>query len=291
MAKTIGVIGLGTMGGPMARNLLKAGYEVTVYNRNPERARAFEGLPGAQVAASLAEVAERADVILTMLADNNAVEAVYLGPGGLRESLVRSGKKSLALIDSSTIAPEMSIRIADALAEEGIDVLDAPVTGSEPQAIEGVLTFMVGGRRETFEACREILLAMGKKALYIGPSGSGSRVKLANNSLVAITLLGVAESIRMMDKSGIDPALFLEVVAGGGARSGMAEMKGPMMLQGDYKPAFMTKLMHKDLGLALQLTESLGLSVPMLETAKRQFLTAVENGTGDEDMSSVYKLY
>ncbi|WP_127586743.1 NAD(P)-dependent oxidoreductase [Paenibacillus koleovorans] len=287
----IGFIGLGTMGAPMVRNLLKKGYQLTVYNRNTAKTNEFQGQSQVQVAASPAEVVQLSEVVITMLANDQAIEEVYFGSEGIMQGVTKEGSPTRIVIDSSTISPGLSMRIAATLAEANVDFLDAPVTGSEPQAIEGSLTFLVGGKSETLAACTELLLAMGKKTVHMGKSGSGSNAKLANNTLGAINLLAVAESIRMVQESGGDPLLFLEAVAGGGARSGMAEIKGPKMLELDFSPKFSVKLQHKDLGLAVQLVKTLGLETPMLQAAIRQFQAALEQGFAEEDVSAVYKLY
>lgn len=289
--KTIGFIGLGTMGAPMVRNLLKHGYEVIVYNRNAAKAAEFLAHPQAKVVSSPAEVAQRAELVVTMLANHQAIEDVYFADEGLVGGLEREGAQAKIVADCSTVAPEMSLRLAEALARRGIEFLDAPVTGSEPQAIEGVLTFLVGGKQETLDVCMDALLAMGKKAVFFGGNGAGANAKLANNTLAAINLLAVAESVRMIERSGGDPRLFLEAVAGGGARSWMAEAKGPKMLANDYTPNFSVALMHKDLSLAQQLAESIGLHAPLLELARSRYGEACDRGYAGEDVSAVYKLY
>ncbi|MFH5185829.1 NAD(P)-dependent oxidoreductase [Paenibacillus sp. TAB 01] len=288
----IAFIGLGTMGKPMALNLHKAGYSLVVYNRNPERAREFEGLASVQLASSPAEAARKADIVFTMLTDDTAVESVYLGEEGIlsvcRET---SGPRPRIVVDCSTIYPVTSQSLAKQLASLGVDMLDAPVTGSEPQAIEGVLTFIVGGKREAYEACVPLFDAMGKKAVYMGESGAGANAKLANNMLVAANLASLAESLMMVQRSGGDPELFLEVLAGGGGRSGMAEMKGPKILGRDFSAQFMTQLMFKDLKLAGRLAESLQVPVPMQASVQQIFQIACNSGWGAEDMSAIAKCY
>jgi 3-hydroxyisobutyrate dehydrogenase len=289
--QTVGFIGLGIMGAPMARNLVKKGYELVLYNRNAEKAAAFAGDARVRIAKTPAEVAQSAETVVTMLADHRAVEGVYFGAQGICAGLEQAGARARIVIDSSTVAPACSVRVAAHLAGAGIAFLDAPVLGSKPQAVEGTLTFLVGGEKETFEKCRELLLAMGKKALYLGATGSGSRAKLANNTLAAITLIGVAESIRMVEEAGIDPRLFLDAVSGGLARSGMMEVKGPAMLERNFVPHFTARLMLKDLTLASELSESLGLNTPLLQASVRQFRAACEQGFAEEDVSAVYKVY
>lgn len=285
-------IGLGTMGKPMALNLHKAGYPITVYNRNRDKTKDFEGLPSVRIAASPAEAAQQADIVFTMLTDDRAVEEVYLGEQGIVSACASSaGSKPRIVVDCSTIYTETSQKLAQALAAYGVEMLDAPVTGSEPQAIEGNLTFIVGGKSEIFDQCAPFFDIMGKKAVYMGGSGAGSNTKLANNMLVAANLLALAESLVMIQKAGGDPERFLEVLAGGGGRSGMAEMKGPKMLSRDFSAQFMTQLMHKDLKLANRLAESLQVPVPVLSSVKQVFQTACNSGWGGEDMSAVIKCY
>ncbi|MCL6593031.1 MAG: NAD(P)-dependent oxidoreductase [Alicyclobacillus sp.] len=286
MRPRVGFIGLGTMGGPMAQNLVKQGYQVTVFNRTAAKAEPLARV-GAAVASSPAEVARASDVLMTMLTADAAVLEVILGPGGVREGL-QPGK---VVVDASTVSPETSRRLAAALAEVGVEFLDAPVTGSEPQAMAGQLTFMVGGKRAVFEQVQPVLLAMGKQAFYMGESGAGSQTKLANNTLAAINLLAFAEALVLAAKAGVDPKVFLQVVASGGARSGMAENKGPKVLARDFRPQFMTSLMHKDLTLASRMAESLGYPHPMLDLAKNLLQAAMADGWGEEDSCAVVKCY
>jgi 3-hydroxyisobutyrate dehydrogenase len=284
----IGFVGLGTMGQPMAANLLRAGYELIVYNRNRRKA---EGLGlGVTIADSPGDAVRRSDVVITMLSDDHAIKEVYHGAEGIIPALQQYGGARIVM-DCSTISPRTSIELAQKLDGLGVVMLDAPVTGSEPQAIEGILTFIVGGKKEIFEQCRPIFEAMGKKAIYMGESGSGSKTKLANNALVAANLIALSESLALVSTCGLDPALFLEVVAGGGARSGMAEMKGPKILNRDFSPQFMTQLMLKDLKLASQLADSMQLPMPALGVAKQIFQIACNEGMGSEDMSAVARCY
>lgn len=284
----VGFIGLGTMGKPMAENLLKAGFELAVYNRSPERAESFKDK--AVIASDIAQLVAFADVIITIVSDDDAVKQILLGEGGVLEESRKQNRRPI-VIDSSTVSPETSLYVAKQLAQAGIEMLDAPVTGSKPQAEQGVLTFIVGGRQEVYEKCMPLFEAMGKKAIHMGEQGSGARAKLANNMLTAVTLVALAESMTLVKSSGGSPEKFLEVVAGGGARCGMAEIKGPKILDGDFSPQFMTKLMHKDLRLAAKWAESLGVPAPALNVAKEMFFMAVRSGWGEEDMCAVIRNY
>ncbi|QGH33478.1 NAD-binding protein [Gracilibacillus salitolerans] len=284
--KKIGFIGLGTMGLPMAGHLLNNGYEVIVYNRTRNKADSLEK-EGAIITSSPKEVAEKSDIVFTMLTADQAVEEVILGETGI----IKGAHAGLIVVDSSTISPNTSKKVAAILLNEGIEMLDAPVTGSEPQAIEGILTFMVGGKKEVYEKCEPLFYVMGKQAYYMGDNGAGSYTKLANNTMGAINLLSFSEAITMAAKSGIDPELFIKVVSGGGARSGMMDNKGPKVLNRDFSPHFMTDLIYKDLGLAADVAKELELPTPVLSLVKEMFQMARAKGFGEEDMSAIIKCY
>ncbi len=284
--KKIGFIGLGTMGLPMAGHLLKNGYEVIAYNRTKNKADALEK-EGAFIASSPEEVATKSEIVFTMLTADQSVEEVILGEKGI----IKGSHPGLIVVDSSTISPNTSKKVAETLLKKGIEMLDAPVTGSEPQAIEGILTFMVGGKKEIYEKCEPLFYVMGKQAYYMGETGSGSYTKLANNTMGAINLLSFSEAITMAVKSGVDPELFIKVVSGGGAKSGMMENKGPKVLNRDFSPNFKTDLIYKDLGLATDVAKELELPTPVLSLVKEMFQMARAKGYGGEDMSAVIKLY
>lgn len=284
--KKIGFIGLGTMGAHMATNLLEAGYELTVYNRTWSKMEALRE-KGAHVADSPADAARRSDIIITMLTADHAVEEVVLGENGV----IHGVSQGSILIDCSTISPNTSKKIASLLAEHGVEHLDAPVTGSEPQAKEGSLTFMVGGKKYIYDSCLPLFEVMGNRFYYLGESGSGSYAKLANNTIGAINLLSLSEGLALVAKAGIDPRQFLQIIGGGGARSGMADNKGPKILKRDFQPHFKTALMHKDLGLAASLASELNVPTPVLSLVKELFSMAVAKGYAMEDMCSVIKMY
>ncbi|RKD24966.1 hypothetical protein BEP19_03780 [Ammoniphilus oxalaticus] len=283
----IGFVGLGTMGMPMARNLQKAGYSLVVYNRTAERTRDFVGQANVKIVDSPAEVAENCEILFTMLAADDAVEEVILGEKGV----LSAAEAGLTVVDSSTVAPQTSLRMAEELAKKEIDFLDAPVTGSKPQATEGILTFMVGGRAEVFERCLPLFQAMGKHAYHMGAQGAGSQAKLGNNTMAAIHLLAMTEALTMVSKAGVDPALFLEMVSGGGGRSGMVDTKGPKVVNRDFRPHFKTELMLKDLGLATSFANELAIPTPVLATVKEMLQIAMTKGFAQEDMCSVIKCY
>ncbi|MFB9759261.1 NAD(P)-dependent oxidoreductase [Ectobacillus funiculus] len=282
----IGFIGLGTMGLPMATHLLKNGYELTVYNRTTQKMKSLEE-QGARVANSPKDVTAHSEVVFTMLTADSAVEEVILG----EEGIIEGASPGLIVVDSSTISPATSKKVADALSQKGVEMLDAPVTGSEPQAIEGILTFMAGGKIEIFEKCRSLFLTMGKEAYYMGENGKGSYAKLANNTMAAINLLSLSEALTIAVKAGIDPELFVKVVNGGGARSGMIDNKAPKILNRNFEPNFMTDLIYKDLGLASEVAKELEIPTPVLAIVKEILQMARVKGYGAEDMSAVIKCY
>jgi len=284
--KKIGFIGLGTMGLPMAKNLLKAGYELTVYNRTPGKTQELVEA-GGKVATSPAEVAKHSQVVFTMLTADQAVEEVVLGAGGIMEG----ASAGLIVIDSSTISPTTSKKIANVLGKLAIEVLDAPVTGSEPQAQQGILTFMVGGKKEIYEKCQPLLKAMGKDSIYMGPSGAGSYTKLANNMMAAINMVSFAEAAVFAAKAGIDPQLFVQVISGGGARSGQVDNKAEKIMTRDFHPNFATNLMYKDLGLASDVAKEFNIPFPVLAIVKEMLSMTIAKGHGQEDMCSVIKCY
>lgn len=284
--KNVGLIGLGTMGEPMAANLLRKGFPVIVYNRTPAKAERLAA-QGARVAGSPREVAERADVVITMVSHDAAVEEVYYGENGVIAGLA-PGKTA---IDCSTISPDLAKRLAADVRAKACDFLDAPVTGSKPAAIEGTLVFMVGGDAQVVERHRDVLLAMGREIVHMGDNGSGAVAKLAHNTIVGINAAGLIEGMAIAAKGGIDPAAFLRVVQMGGAASMQATLKGPKILGGDYSVQFSLALMLKDLKLSSALTGRLGVPAPMLEAAKSLFQMGQNAGLSEEDLSALAKLY
>jgi 3-hydroxyisobutyrate dehydrogenase-like beta-hydroxyacid dehydrogenase len=282
----IGFIGLGTMGLPMATHLLSNDYNLIIYNRTAGKVNKLKE-KGATIVASPREVAEKSDVVFTMLTADAAVEEVILGENGI----IEGAKPGLIVVDSSTISPNTSKKVANVLQQKGVEMLDAPVTGSEPQAIEGILTFMVGGNKEIYENCKSLFEVMGQQSYYMGENGAGSYTKLANNTMGAINLLSFSESITMATKAGIDPELFVKVVSGGGARSGMMDNKAPKVINRDFSAHFMTDLIHKDLGLASDIAKELEIPTPFLALVKEMFQMAKSKGLGKEDMSSIIKCY
>jgi 3-hydroxyisobutyrate dehydrogenase-like beta-hydroxyacid dehydrogenase len=284
--KRIGFIGLGTMGKPMAANLIKHGYPVTVYNRTAEKADELAHL-GADVALTPAETARQSDVLFTMISDDHALLETFYSEQGILSGL----HPSLTVIDCSTVSPKTSQRLAEELAAHYVDILDAPVTGSKPAAEAGTLTFMVGGSKDVFEEHADLFETLGSKALHLGPSGSGSYAKLAHNTMVGINLVGLAEGLSIATKAGLDPANFLEIVQAGSANSKQAELKGGKIIDRDFSNQFSLKLMLKDLLLASDVTSQFKLPTPLLHAATAQFQIGLSKGLGEEDLCAVVQCY
>ena len=282
--ETVGVVGTGIMGAPMARNLVKAGFEVIAYNRTASRAEALRE-DGVTVAASLAEVGQAASVVITMVPDTPDVLAVVEGDGGLAGAMHQGS----VLIDMSTISPAETRALAERLAEHGIAMLDAPVSGGSWGAQQATLTIMVGGEPETFERCLPVFEAMGKSITLMGPSGMGQTTKLVNQILVAGTCAAVAEALVFAASQGADLLKTVEAVSGGAAGSWQLSNLGPRMAQRDFAPGFMVKLQQKDLRLIIEAAQER--HVPLAVTGlARQYLTAVEAmGGGDEGTQAVVK--
>lgn len=284
--KRIGFIGLGTMGKPMAANLIQKGFMVTVYNRTAEKADELAHL-GAEVGLTPAEVARSSDVLITMLSNDTSLLETFYSEQGILSGV----HPALTIIDSSTVSPQTSQKLAEELAAHFVDFLDAPVTGSKPAAEAGTLTFMVGGNQEVFDEQYDVFLALGTKALYLGPSGSGSYAKLAHNTMVGINLAGLAEGLSIAVKAGVNPAQFLEIVRSGGANSKMVELKSDKIIDRDFSNQFSLKLMLKDLQLAQEITGKFQLPTPMLQSATSLFQIGLSKGLGEEDLSSVIQCY
>ncbi|MBO9606050.1 MAG: NAD-binding protein [Paenibacillaceae bacterium] len=284
--KSIGFIGLGTMGLPMATNLLGKGYPLTVYNRTAAKAAELVE-KGAELAASPAAVARSVDVLFTNVSDDRALQELFYGSKGIMEGV----HPGLTVIDCSTVAPETSRGLYEELGAHLVDFLDAPVTGSKMGAAAATLFFMVGGREEVFEEQRELLSALGTNALYFGPSGSGSYAKLAHNTIVGINAAGFIEGMALAAKAGLDPEKFVQVVVAGGAGSKQAELKGPKIIGRDFSVQFALQLMLKDLLLASRETSRFQLPSPMLHSASSLFQMGLSKGFGAEDLSALVKVY
>jgi 3-hydroxyisobutyrate dehydrogenase-like beta-hydroxyacid dehydrogenase len=285
MADRVGFVGLGTMGMPMATNLAKGGVPLVVHDASPAALTAAAKLPGAIAAGSVAEVAAQAAVIFTCLPNDTIVREVYLGPGGIA-SAARAG---LITCDCSTVSPEVTTAVHAALKGRGVDHMDTPMLGSQPQAVEGQIFFIVGGEKARLATIAPYLEIMGKMHMYVGGSAMGNRVKLIHNGLAAVTSVAVAEALAVCVQSGVDPYTFYDVVRSGG---GMAfgtyfDRRAKRIFDGEFSPTFMCELMRKDAGLALALARASKVPTPILEETKRTYDEAVDGGWGREDFSAV----
>lgn len=273
----IGFIGLGVMGKPMAKRLLEAGYPLTVWNRTRSKMESLISA-GAKGADSPKEVAEKSDVVITMVTDSPDVEEVVLGPSGV----IEGAREGLILIDMSTISPYVTKRIASQLAERGVKMLDAPVSGGDIGAEKGTLSIMVGGPKEVYEKCLPILKVLGKRITHMGPNGMGQMTKLCNQVICAINIQAVCEGLTLAAKAGLDLEKLLNVVTAGAAGSWMLSNLGPKMIKGDLEPGFRIRHQLKDLRLVLEAASDLKLPLPGTALVQ-QMLRAVEaGGLGDK---------
>jgi 2-hydroxy-3-oxopropionate reductase len=279
---TLGFIGLGIMGRPMAHNLLNAGYPLVVHSRSRPPVDELVAA-GATAAWSPRQVAEQANVVITMLPDSPDVELVALGPDGL----VEGAHSGLIWVDMSTIAPAVAIRVAEALAEKGVRCLDAPVSGGDVGAQHGTLSIMVGGDEATFEQVQPIFDVLGKSAVLCGPNGAGQTVKACNQVLVAVTIAGVSEALALGAKAGVDPAKIVQVLSGGLARCGVLENRGQRMVRGDFEPGFRVRLHYKDLNIIRQTSRDYGVPLPVTAVVHELFATAMSLDRGELDHSGL----
>jgi 2-hydroxy-3-oxopropionate reductase len=286
VGKRIGLIGLGLMGKPMGMNLLKAGYGLTVWNRTAARAEELVGA-GAVLAKTPRQVAEASDVLLTMVSDPPALESILWGEAGALGGL----KKGSVYIDSSTISPALVKRIAGVCEAGGIRFLDAPVTGGDWGAREGNLVFMIGGDAATLAEVQPILNVMGKKFFHLGPNGAGQTIKLAMNAILALEVGAVAEAIGLVTRAGLAGEQLLEVLQSSMGRSGLLDLKTPLMIKGDFKPSFPLRLMHKDLGLALDLGNQLGVALPTTAAVREVYNHVKGEAKEDVDYSAIVRFY
>ena len=278
----IGFIGLGLIGKPMARNLLKAGYTVAVFNRS--RAAINElARDGALLAASPKDVAERSDVVITALPDSPDVEDVLTRPDGVFAG-ARSG---MLLIDMGTISPLVSQKLAERARVLGIDMLDAPVSGGDVGARDGTLSIMVGGDATTLDRARPIFNVLGKTITHCGGHGAGQVVKACNQIVVAGVIEAIGEALVLGSKAGVKPETIVQVLSGGLAQTRFMDLRGAKMTKRDFEPGGKTRFHHKDLGIALQVARAYGVSLPMTSLVDQMFAAAIENGFGDKDHSSL----
>jgi 3-hydroxyisobutyrate dehydrogenase-like beta-hydroxyacid dehydrogenase len=284
--RRIGFIGLGLMGRPMAMNLLKAGHAMMVWNRTPARAEELVAA-GAVLAKSPREVAEASEVLFTIVSDPPALDSVLWGQDGALGAL----KAGSIYVDSSTISPALVKKISGACQERRVRFLDAPVTGGDWGAREGNLVFMIGGDAATFKEIEPVLSVMGKRFFHLGPNGAGQTIKLAMNAILALEVGAVAEAIGLVTKAGLRGEQLLEVLQSSMGRSGLLDLKTPLMLKGDFKPSFPLRLMHKDLGLALDLANQLGVALPATAAVREVYSHVKGEAKEDLDYSAVVKFY
>ena len=285
MTVTVGFIGLGIMGRPMARNLMQAGNRLIVLDRNPAPVAELTSL-GAEVAESPGLLASGSDVVITMLPDTPDVEEVALGPGG-----VLSGIRQGALyLDMSTVSPMLAGRISEAGASKGAAILDAPVSGGEVGAQKATLSIMVGGEEGAFERALPLLQAMGKNIVHCGGPGAGQIVKACNQILVALTIEGVAEALTLGARAGVDPAKIVQVLGAGLARCGVLETRGPRMIAGDFAPGFRSRLHYKDLRIALAAGQAYQSPLPATAIVHEMFKQMVVSGRGELDHTGLLDL-
>lgn len=282
----IGFIGLGIMGKPMSKNLLKAGYELIVNDRNTVAVAELVAL-GAEKADTAKEVAEKTDIIVTMLPNSPHVKTVCLGENGISSG----AKAGTIVIDMSSIAPLASREVSAELAKFGIDLLDAPVSGGEPKAIDGTLSVMVGGNKETFDKCYNIMKTMAGSVVYVGEIGAGNITKLANQIIVALNIAAMSEALVLAKKAGVDPELVYKAIRGGLAGSTVLDAKAPMVLDRRFDPGFRIELHIKDLQNALDTSHELAASLPLTSQVMEMMLGLKADGHEKEDHSALVKYY
>jgi 2-hydroxy-3-oxopropionate reductase len=285
MAERVGFIGLGIMGMPMARNLMDSDYEFTVHNRSPEKAEEL-GKEGATVAATPREVAEKSDVVITMLPDSPQVREVVAGENGVLEGI----SEGALLIDMSTISPVVTEELAEAVKEKGASMLDAPVSGGDVGAIEGTLSIMVGGEEGDFERAKPLFEAMGKTITHVGPVGAGQVTKAANQVVVALTIEAVSEALVLGSAGGVSPEKILEVLSGGLASNKVMEVKREKFLSHKFDPGFRSELHHKDLGIALAAGREYRVVLPITAIVDQMFDSLIARGRGGWDHSALLTL-
>ena len=281
----IGFIGLGIMGKPMAKNLLKAGYELCVSDLSKEAVD--ELVSCGATAATNVEIAETSDIVMTMLPNSPHVKSVMLGEDGVGVHM----KEGSIFVDMSSINPVASKEIAEFLKGYGVEMLDAPVSGGEPKAIDGTLAFMVGGKEEVFEKCKPILEKMGSSVTLCGEIGAGNTTKLANQIIVACNIQALSEALMLAKKAGVDPEKVFEAIKGGLAGSTVMNAKAPMMIEGTDKPGFKIDLHIKDLNNALECAHSVGAPVPMTASVQEILQWMHTHEGGQKDHSAIVQYY
>ena len=282
----IGFIGLGIMGKPMSKNLLKAGYELVVSGHNKAVAEEMKAL-GAEVRDTPKEIAAVSDIVITMLPNSPQVKEVALGKNGI----IEGAKKGSVLIDMSSIAPLASREVAAELAKAGMEMLDAPVSGGEPKAIDGTISVMVGGKHDIFDKYEGLLKTMAGSVVRCGEIGAGNITKLANQTIVAINIAAVSEAFVLAQKAGVEPELVYQAIRGGLAGSTVLDAKGPMMLDRNFKPGFRINLHIKDLNNVLETSHNLGIALPLVSQVMEEMQVLKGDGLEACDHSSLVQYY
>lgn len=282
----IGFIGLGIMGRPMSKNLLKAGYELVVLDKNQ---KAVDDLvsAGACFAATPKEVAEQVDIVITMLPNSPHVKEVVLGENGV----IEGAKPGSVVVDMSSIAPLVSRELAEKLAEKGIEMIDAPVSGGEPKAIDGTLSVMVGGKQDVFDKCYPVMKAMAGSVVLTGTVGAGNVTKLANQVIVALNIAAMSEALVLAQKAGVEPELVYQAIRGGLAGSTVLDAKAPLVMDRKFDPGFRINLHIKDLNNVLETSHELGVPLPLTSAVMEMMQALKVDGLGDADHSSLVRYY
>ena len=282
----IGFVGLGIMGKPMVKNLLKAGHEVMVFDLNKSSVAEMVA-SGASEGTSASDVAAKSPLVITMLPNSPHVKAVVMGEGGV----LAGAKEGTILIDMSSIAPLASQEIEKACSEKKVRMLDAPVSGGEPKAIDGTLAIMVGGEKALFDEVKDLLLVMGATAVHCGSIGAGNTTKLANQIIVALNIAAVSEAFTMVKKAGVDPHLVFDAIKGGLAGSTVMNAKAPMMMDSNFKPGFKIDLHIKDLANAMDTGHGIGSPLPLTALVREMMETLHADGFGGDDHSALARYY
>jgi 3-hydroxyisobutyrate dehydrogenase-like beta-hydroxyacid dehydrogenase len=286
MKPTIGFIGLGLMGGPMASNLVKAGFPVTVWNRTASKAESLVK-QGAKLAANPRAAALQSDVLITIVSDPAALEEVLWGANGAIEGLRRGS----LYIDSSTVSPDLARRVAKVCADRGVEFLDAPVTGGNWGAEKGELLYMIGGDAKVFDRAKPVLDVLGKKFFLLGPNGAGQTVKLGMNLILAMQVDALAEALAVVTAAGVEGERLVEVLQSSMGRTALLDIKAPLMLKHEYKASFPLRLMQKDLRLALEMAREHGVTLPAAAAAYGTYTTVKDSSNDDPDYAGIMRFW
>ncbi len=287
--KTIGFVGLGIMGLPMAKNLVDAEYQVVGYNRSEEPTEELVGY-GGEDGGSPAGVAEQSDVVLLCLPDSPDVENVVLGTGEESDPVIDGLSEGMTVVDHSTISPTVAESVADRLADEGVTMLDAPISGGDVGAIEGTLSIMVGGDESALDEQMDVLDVMGETITHCGPSGAGQTTKACNQIVVAAQMVGVSEALVFADNAGADLEAVVDAISGGAAGCWTLDNRAPNMIRGDFDPGFFAQYQYKDLRIATDAGEAFGSPMPQTALAHELYKTMVQNGMERDDNSGVMQV-